>query len=229
MEVDTCKLVLIGIGYTNVAVAVLPRIRRLILLRRDNLRGNVLLELDDRRLVNDHKVDILRAFSLDVAARLFAGGDTRGALVANEVSPERLETLRDTLTRCGFAEQIRLTSCDGTQVAAALPGETFDRILLDVPCSNTGVLGRRADARWGWSVRKLEALCQTQTALLEACAPLLRPGGRLVYSTCSIEPEEDAQQIARFLATHPAWHCAEALLILPEPGHDGAYAALLTR
>ena len=164
-----------------------------------------------------------------IAARLFAGGDTRGTLVANEVSPERLETLRDTLTRCGFAERVRLTAVDGTQVAAALPDETFDRILLDVPCSNTGVLGRRADARWGWSVRKLEALCQTQTALLEACAPLLRPGGRLVYSTCSIEPEEDAQQVERFLAKHPTWHCAEARLILPEPGHDGAYAALLTR
>ncbi len=162
-----------------------------------------------------------------IAARLFAGADATGRLVANEVSPERLETLRDTLTRCGFAERICLTTVDGTQVATALPSETFDRILLDVPCSNTGVLGRRADARWGWSVRKLEALCQTQAALLEACAPLLRPGGRLVYSTCSIEPEEDAQQVERFLAKHPTWHCPEQRLILPEPGHDGAFAALL--
>lgn len=162
-----------------------------------------------------------------IAARLFAGGDTRGTLVANEVSPERLETLRDTLARCGFAEQIRLISCDGTQAASALPGETFDRILLDVPCSNTGVFGRRADARWGWTLRKLEALCQTQAALLEACAPLLRPGGRLVYSTCSIEPEEDAQQVERFLATHPTWRCPEQRLIFPEANHDGAFAALL--
>lgn len=162
-----------------------------------------------------------------IAARLFAGANATGRLVANEVSPERLETLRDTLTRCGFAERIRLTTVDGTQVATALPGETFDRILLDVPCSNTGVLGRRADARWGWSVRKLEALCQTQAALLEACAPLLRPGGRLVYSTCSIEPEEDAQQVERFLATHPTWHCPEQRLLFPEANHDGAFAALL--
>ena len=105
----------------------------------------------------------------------------------------------------------------------------FQRILLDVPCSNTGVFGRRPDARWTWSKRKLAALVETQAALLDEASAFLAPGGRLVYSTCSIEPEEDADQVAAFLARHPDFTLERSVLDLPTPLHDGAYAAALLR
>ncbi len=155
-----------------------------------------------------------------IAARL-AG---EGCLVANEPSPERAGRLRDTLARCRFP-WVRVTEADA---CAGFGGERFDRILLDVPCSNTGVFGRRPDARWTWSKRRLSALLETQSALLEACAPSLAPGGRLVYSTCSIEPEEDAAQVSAFLVRHPDFILERSVLDLPSPLHDGAYAAVLT-
>ena len=165
--------------------------------------------------------------TVQIAARLFAGeGAEASSLLANEVSAVRLERLRETLARCGFAERVALRSLDAT-APEAFGSARFERILLDVPCSNTGVMGRRADARWTWTPQKLRELCATQARLLDACAPLLLPGGRLVYSTCSIEPEEDAAQVEAFLAKHPGFRLLESRLILPDETHDGAYAAAL--
>ncbi len=157
-----------------------------------------------------------------IAARLFA---TPGEsfLVANEMSQTRVPKLKDTLTRCGFIDRVTITTDDAT----CLQSGTFDRILLDVPCSNTGVFGRRPDARWSWSKQKLTHLLQTQAALLDAATKHLAPGGKLVYSTCSIEPEEDAEQVQAFLTRHPHFTLLDSRLELPTTTHDGAYAALL--
>lgn len=164
-----------------------------------------------------------------IAARLFSApaGTSVGRLVANEVSPARQAALQETLARCGFAGRVEVMACDAACLATALPGVRFDRILLDVPCSNSGVLGRRPDARWTWSPKKLAALCETQARLLAACAELLAPGGLLVYSTCSIEPEEDSDQVAAFLAAHPAFTLGQSKLEMPTTLHDGAFAAQL--
>ena len=156
-----------------------------------------------------------------LATRL-AAGDT---LVANEFSATRIDTLRDTLQRCGLAERVRLQQADATQANFG----TFDAILLDVPCSNTGVFGRRPDARWTWTTQKLQALLETQRALLENCARQVAPGGRLVYSTCSIEPDENERQIAAFLANHPEFTQGDCQLELPDATHDGAFACVLLR
>lgn len=165
-----------------------------------------------------------------IAARLFADAAASSELIANEFSPPRLERLRDTLARCDFAAQTTFTSCDATDPEALTQacGEApFERILLDVPCSNTGVFGRRPDARWTWSAKKSALLQETQAKLLETLADRLAPGGRLVYSTCSIDPQENRDQIRRFLRSHPAFTCAAEICDLPTPEHDGAYAALL--
>ena len=159
-----------------------------------------------------------------IAARLAPWPDgTR--LVANEPNADRAETLRDTLRRCGFLDRIELS----TLPAQDLTGGPFDRILLDVPCSNTGVLGRRPDARWAWTPTRLRRAADLQAQILEACAPLLAPGGRLVYSTCSIEPEEDTLQLQAFLTRHPDFTLLDSRLTLPTPLHDGSFAAALTR
>lgn len=159
-------------------------------------------------------------------AHLAARLEGNGTLIANEFSPTRLQTLRDTLTRCQLLGGVELRQEDAT---TATFGTDFDRILLDVPCSNTGVFGRRPDARWGWTPQKLAQLLQTQAALLENAARQVRPGGWIVYSTCSIEPEENEGQVAAFLKAHPDFTQGTSRQELPSPLHDGAYTCILKR
>jgi len=117
----------------------------------------------------------------------------------------------------------------GDAVHPPLAPGTFDAILLDVPCSNTGVIRRRPDVRWRFSEDGLRELTQIQAQILEGGASLVRPGGRLVYSTCSIEPEENEEQTRRFLEGHSDFRLVEATQLLPDVNHDGAYAALFAR
>ena len=160
-----------------------------------------------------------------IAARL-APWPEGTALVANEPDPERVRTLRDTLARCRLLDRVEILTRDA---AADPPEGPFDRILLDAPCSNTGVLGRRADARWAWTPKRLARAVALQARLLDALAPRLAPGGLLVYSTCSIEPEENDAQVRAFLGRHPGFALLGDHLTLPTPTHDGSYAAALRK
>jgi 16S rRNA (cytosine967-C5)-methyltransferase len=106
----------------------------------------------------------------------------------------------------------------------------FDRILLDVPCSNTGVLRRRVDARWRLTPEFFPAISATQRALLQRMLALLKPGGRLVYSTCSIEPRENIEVVRDVVNNSAGGQLLEDKLLLPHRDHvDGAYAALIER
>lgn len=156
-----------------------------------------------------------------IAARM-AG---QGMLIANEPAPTRRARLLDTLKRCRMDAFVTIEGKDATTTT----WPPMDRILLDVPCSNTGVLGRRPDARWGWTREKMASLLETQRALLDQAAQALVPGGLLVYSTCSIELEEDHQQVEAFLTRHPKWVCVKEQLTLPTPLHDGAFCAQLRK
>ena len=158
-----------------------------------------------------------------IAARL-APWPEGTCLTANEPDPARAKTLRDTLGRCGFLGRVAVSERPAQELAGR-----YDRILLDVPCSNTGVFGRRPDARWAWTPRRLARVVALQREILSACARLLAPGGRLVYSTCSIEPEENLGQMERFLGENPDLQLLDARLTLPSPTHDGSFAAALTR
>ncbi len=146
----------------------------------------------------------------------------RGAEVtACEVNPKRRRRLEENLARLKL----------GVEVIPELPAsQTFDKVLVDAPCSNTGVLRRRPDARWNWSEEKLAALVKLQAEILDACAPRVAPGGLLVYSTCSNEPEENEAQVIAFLERHPEFSLEESRESLPfESGTDGAFAARLRR
>ena len=113
---------------------------------------------------------------------------------------------------------------------ALLKGGAFDRILLDAPCSNTGVLRRRADARWRFKAETAAQMATAQGYLMNAVSAWVKPGGRLVYSTCSIEPEECAERVRSWVDAHPGWSCLKEELWLPgEHAADGSYAALLAR
>ena len=104
----------------------------------------------------------------------------------------------------------------------------FDRILLDVPCSNTGVLRRRVDARWRLRSEQIAGLGDVQQRILENALPCLKPGGRLLYSTCALEPAENEEQIEAFQSAHPEIELLDSRQSLPfRDGFDGSYAALL--
>jgi 16S rRNA (cytosine967-C5)-methyltransferase len=106
----------------------------------------------------------------------------------------------------------------------------FDRILLDAPCSNTGVMRRRVDVRWRLTPGDFERMSQRQMSILSNATRLLKPGGVLVYSTCSLEPEENEQLIARALQMFPDLGRIETKSIFPFRDHfDGAFAAKLVR
>ena len=107
------------------------------------------------------------------------------------------------------------------------PGCALDTILLDAPCTGTGVLGRRAELRWRTTPEKLRELVALQAALLDRAASLLRPGGVLLYATCSVEPEENELQTEAFLQRHPGFVLEASRLTLPgsSEGFDGGFAA----
>jgi 16S rRNA (cytosine967-C5)-methyltransferase len=105
---------------------------------------------------------------------------------------------------------------------------TFDRILVDAPCSNTGVMRRRVDLRWLIQPAEIERLRATQLALLNQAATVLKPGGIIVYSTCSLEPEENSEVVKEFLATNPNFKLETERQLLPfADSVDGAYVARL--
>jgi 16S rRNA (cytosine967-C5)-methyltransferase len=105
----------------------------------------------------------------------------------------------------------------------------FDAVLLDVPCSNTGVFHRRPDVLWSFSDEKVRELTELQMSILMGSARLVRPGGRIIYSTCSIEPRENSRLVRRFMAEKPAFELVRSKLLIPDKLHDGAYAAVLQR
>ena len=168
-------------------------------------------------------------FILDACAA--PGGKTvqlawRGAAVtACEVNPRRRTRLVENLSRLRLADSVTVLSEIPDLRAAA-----FSAVLVDAPCSNTGVLRRRPDARWNWSPEKLTELGKLQSEILDRCAALVADGGRLVYSTCSIEPEENEEQVQSFLARHPEFKLEQSESSLPfATGHDGAFAARLRK
>ena len=106
----------------------------------------------------------------------------------------------------------------------------FDRVLIDAPCSNTGVLSRRVEARWRLKEEAINKLTPLQYSILKTGAAMLKPGGYLVYSTCSIEPEENQDIIKNFSATNPNSASMRREYYLPTMNAgDGGYMARLSR
>lgn len=155
-----------------------------------------------------------------------------GRILAIDKHADRLATLNSNLKRTR-RNNVRTLQADASDVASmksGLEGAPFDRILLDVPCSNTGVLNRRPDARWRFSEKRLAKLVALQKSLLDAMLPLLAPQGALVYSTCSLEEEENKRLIASWLESHPDFICDQTVSSFPpDSGMDGAFAARLIR
>jgi 16S rRNA (cytosine967-C5)-methyltransferase len=158
-------------------------------------------------------------------------------LVALDKEPARMALIEDNLARLGLGA--KLIAGDAENPANWWDGRPFDRILADVPCSATGVIRRHPDIKWRRHPEDLPKLVTTQARLLEGLWPLLKPGGKLLYVTCSILAVENEKQLSAFLVRHP--EAQEVMLpmstgrtravgrqILPgEAGMDGFYYACI--
>ena len=143
-------------------------------------------------------------------------------LIAADRSRNRQRLTRENLEARGVSAEI----------ITALPEEiagVYDVVLADVPCSNTGVFRRRPDALWRFSRAKLEELTKLQFQLLEQAARLTAPGGKLIYSTCSIEDEENRLQVEAFLARHGEFTLVSMRQLIPDLHIDGAFASVLKK
>jgi 16S rRNA (cytosine967-C5)-methyltransferase len=168
-----------------------------------------------------------------------------GQIIACDAAPGRIKLVTENAHRLGF-RNIKTQIGDFRQLSAKLPAA--DMVLLDAPCLGTGTFRRRPDARWKKDKKQLDELVALQRELMEAAIGFIKPKGILVYSTCSLEPEENEDQIRAFLDRHPDWQVAapptqfggsplEALVThrgflqtLPHrDGCDGTFAARLQR
>jgi 16S rRNA (cytosine967-C5)-methyltransferase len=152
--------------------------------------------------------------------------NNEGRLVAHDLSPDRLKLVEENCARLGV-------TCVQQMLPSALhtrPSTLVDGILLDAPCSNTGVMCRRVDLRWRITPEEIARLRALQLELLNQAASLLKSNGVLVYSTCSLEPEENQQLIREFLAAHSDFKLDFERELLPfADSVDGAYVARLRR
>jgi 16S rRNA (cytosine967-C5)-methyltransferase len=153
-----------------------------------------------------------------------------GQIVACDVSADRLTRMRENLERLS-ATNVEVRRVDWLQAPPpARELGQFDRILLDAPCSNTGVIRRRVDVRWRLSGDDFKRMPAVQMGLLKNLATLLKPGGALVYSTCSMEPEENDHLVNRVAAEAPTLKHVSSSRTLPfRDKVDGSFAALFTR
>jgi 16S rRNA (cytosine967-C5)-methyltransferase len=154
-----------------------------------------------------------------------------GTLVVADQNEARLERLRENFVRLGIANA-RVLRCDWADEssvrAAGLAEQSFDKILVDAPCTNTGVMRRRVDLRWRLQRADFSRMPRQQLAILKAVAPLLKPGGSLVYSTCSLEPEENEAVVTAFQQVQPALRLTKRAESLPfRDAIDGAFATRL--
>lgn len=182
--------------------------------------------------------------SCHIAERLSGSG---GKVIANDVHPHKAKLIAEQATRLGLDQTVQVTTGDALMLAELYEPASFDRILLDAPCSGFGVIRRKPDLKWSKTPGDVSEIAALQLKLLETVSQLLKPGGVLVYSTCTIERQENAGVVSAFLDRHPGFTADEApevfrrlpeaadreeigLQVLPQDaGSDGFYIARLVR
>jgi 16S rRNA (cytosine967-C5)-methyltransferase len=153
----------------------------------------------------------------------------KGKILSLDIHERKLEELRKRASRAG-ADIIETRTIDSSKVIKRLE-ETADRLLLDVPCSGLGVLRRNPDSKWKLSDEEIEKLRALQSQILESYSKMVKPGGRMVYATCSILPSENERQVEEFLKNAGGtFELLEERKFAPgKDGFDGFYAASLQK
>ncbi len=145
------------------------------------------------------------------------------SLTAADISSTRLELLKENIIKYDYDVKIVRTSA----LHNSFDNEQFDVILLDVPCSNTGVFRKRPDALWNFSHNKMVELVALQKEILNSTTSYLAKNGKIIYSTCSIEKEENETQIQDFLKNNTNFILEKEIKLLPTNKHDGCFVAVL--
>ena len=164
--------------------------------------------------------------SLHLAALM----ENKGQLIATDIYENKLKELKRRARRAG-AHNIEPRTIDSSKVVKKLYG-TADRVLIDAPCSGLGVLSRNPDAKWKLQPEFLETIKMTQEQILNQYSRIVKPGGKMVYATCSILPSENEEQVQKFLSTEEGKDfklSKEQKILSSETGYDGFYMALLER
>lgn len=152
----------------------------------------------------------------------------KGRIIAMDTEAFKLDELKKRARRAGASNNIETRIIDSSKVIKRLE-DSADRVLLDVPCSGLGVLRRNPDAKWKLSTSFIDEVKVTQQQVLSQYSSMLKKGGLLVYSTCSILPSENEEQVKAFLASHPQFEMQEQRTLYPSEGFDGFYMARLKR
>lgn len=164
--------------------------------------------------------------TLHLAAKM----DNKGQIIATDIYGNKLKELKRRAKRAG-AHNIETRSIDSTKVIKKLY-DTADRVLIDAPCSGLGVLRRNPDAKWKLQKDFLQEIRQTQADILKQYSRMVKPGGKLVYATCSILPSENQHQVQGFLESEEGKAFKlrkEARILASESGYDGFYIAQLEK
>lgn len=151
----------------------------------------------------------------------------RGLVMAQDPHMLRRKMVEENCQRLGVASVRVAAPAEGVNPKLNTP---YDRVLVDAPCSNTGVIRRRVDLRWRIQESEISRLARKQLDLLETAAKQVRAGGILVYSTCSVEPEENEEVVRKFIEAHKHFELEQERMLLPlKDSVDGAYVARLRR
>ena len=150
-----------------------------------------------------------------------------GELVANDISEKRQQRTKENLNKVKGNSKVKVSVFVSSESGFSLPEKSADWLLLDVPCSNTGVIRKRPDVKLKFNNKQLKELIKIQKDILNRASRLLKDEGYLIYSTCSIEQEENSFQVERFLKENSEYSLVKERILLPCEIHDGGYSALL--
>jgi 16S rRNA (cytosine967-C5)-methyltransferase len=150
-----------------------------------------------------------------------------GRIVSMDVEAWKLNEVKKRASRAGI-KCINTELINGQKTLKYWKGKA-DRLLLDAPCSGLGVLRRHPDTKWKLSPEALENVKEVQADILDRYCEMLKPGGKLVYATCSLMPGENEQQVERFLEEHPEFVLEEQVRTWPSEGWDGFFMARMRK
>lgn len=213
----------------------------LILTRRQNVFQNPLFKLGLFEVQDAGSQSISEFLDVEPGMRVIdacagGGGKTlhmsalmqnKGRIISMDITQWKLDELKKRARRA-TASNVEPRLIEGSKTIKRLEN-TADRLLLDVPCSGTGVIKRNPDAKWKLNHEFIERTKATQQKILDEYSIMTKKGGQLVYSTCSILPSENRRQVDQFLANNKDFEFVKDKTILPSEGFDGFYMALLKR
>ena len=154
--------------------------------------------------------------------------ENKGQLIATDIYESKLKKLKKRARRAGV-HNVTSKPLETSKVMKKMKG-TADRVLIDAPCSGIGVLRRNPDSKWKLQPEFVDNIKKTQAEILDSYSSLVKPGGKLVYATCSILPSENEGQVQLFLKNHPEFSFVkEKKVSVHKSGFDGFYMALLEK